>query len=327
MLCILYVNAIALVLGIAGLLVERALPGTFSRRWVWCAVIAITMTIPPVYQANHTASVTEALEHGAVKPALGQALGMTSLALLDPEWWRRLSSYETEINRAWLTGSAIIIVWGIANAWYVARIVRRSRRRRGDPGRPAVIDDIPVLVTDSLGPATVGFWRSRVLIPRWVLALPGEQRRYVLRHEDEHRRAQDGRLLFFMSLFVIVLPWNLALWWQLRRLYLAVEVDCDNRVVKALGDAPAYGELLFKVAQAGNSAPRLARLQPAFLGGTGMLERRLRMLLAPAQHPKVQRLMLPIAASVLLFIVLSLPHPVISHEPSTTHSTMEAAHR
>jgi hypothetical protein len=327
MLCILYVNAIALVLGIAGLLVERALPGTFSRRWVWCAVIAISMTIPPVYQANHTASVTDALEHGAVKPALGQALGMTSLAVLDPDWWRRLSSYETEINRAWLTGSAIIIVWGIANAWYVSRIVRRSRRRRGDRGRPAVIDDIPVLVTDSLGPATVGFWRSRVLIPRWVLALPGEQRRYVLRHEDEHRRAQDGRLLFFMSLFVIVLPWNLALWWQLRRLYLAVEVDCDNRVVKALGDAPAYGELLFKVAQAGNNGPRLARLQPAFLGGTGMLERRLRMLLAPTFHPKVQTLMLPIAACVLLFIVLSLPHPVISHEPSTTHSTMEAPHR
>ena len=37
------------------------------------------------------------------------------------------------------------------------------------------------------------------------------------------------------------MPWNLALWWQLRRLRLAVEMDCDNRVVAALGDPNPYG--------------------------------------------------------------------------------------
>jgi beta-lactamase regulating signal transducer with metallopeptidase domain len=129
-----------------------------------------------------------------------------------------------------------------------------------------------------------------------------------------------------MSLFVILLPWNLALWWQLRRLYLAVEVDCDNRVVAALGDAPAYGELLFRVAEAGNNAPRLPRLQPAFLGGTGMLERRLRMLLAPTQLGYAQRMLLPIAACVILFIVLSMPHPVPPDSASPAHSTMESTH-
>ena len=324
MLCILYVNAIGLMLGIAGVLVERALPGTFSRRWVWCAVIAISMTIPPVYQASHRASVTAVLGNETVRPALDHALGMTSLALLDPEFWTRVGSLDTTIHRVWLTGSALIIVWGIFNAWYIYRIVSRARRKRH--GAPAVVDNVNVVVTDSIGPATVGLWRSRVLIPRWVLALPRDQRQYVVRHEEEHRRAQDSRLLFAMSLFVILVPWNLALWWQLRRLYLAVEVDCDNRVVAALGDAPAYGELLFKVAQAGNQGPHLPRLQPAFLGGAGMLEQRLRMLLAPTQLQSVQRWLLPIAACVILFIVLSLPHPVPPGDASPNHSTMEASH-
>ena len=122
------------------------------------------------------------------------------------------------------------------------------------------------------------------------------------------------------SLFLLLAPWSLALWWQLRRLSLAIETDCDNRVVGALGNAPAYGELLFKVAQAASRGPRL---QPAFLGA-GMLERRLTILLAPTQLRHVQRLVLAGVACVLLLVVLSMPHPVVglgSHAHATMNQT------
>jgi beta-lactamase regulating signal transducer with metallopeptidase domain len=121
------------------------------------------------------------------------------------------------------------------------------------------------------------------------------------------------------------MPWNLAMWWQLRRLCLAVEMDCDNRVVSGLGDATAYGELLLKVAQAGSRGPRL---QPALLG-VGTLERRLTALLAPTQLRYLQRFLLPAVAIGLLFVVLMMPHPVLPAEPhapitmtSTTTSTL-----
>ena len=214
----------------------------------------------------------------------------------------------------------MLVLWSLANAGWVYHVVRVSRAGRRGQGGPAVVDGVPVVVTDSLGPATVGVWRSRVLLPRWVLALPGTQRQYVVRHEEEHRRAHDGRLLFVASLTVLLVPWNLALWWQLRRLSLAVEMDCDNRVVRALGDAPAYGELLLKIAQAASRRPRL---QPALLGGVGMLEQRLTVLLAPAPLRRAQRFLLPAAACVLLVLVLSMPHPVIAkshaHGPTTSH--------
>jgi beta-lactamase regulating signal transducer with metallopeptidase domain len=115
-------------------------------------------------------------------------------------------------------------------------------------------------------------------------------------------------LLFLASLPLILMPWNLAMWWQLRRLCLAVELDCDNRVVAALGDATAYGELLLKVAEAGSRGPRL---QPAFLGGMGSLERRLTALLAPTPLRHLQRFLLPAVALGLLFVVLVMPHPVL----------------
>jgi beta-lactamase regulating signal transducer with metallopeptidase domain len=158
----------------------------------------------------------------------------------------------------------------------------------------------------------VGFWNSQVLVPRWVLALPQSQRQYVLRHEDEHRARYDAQILFVASLPLIVVPWNLALWWQLRRLYLAVEIDCDNRVVNKLGNANAYGELLLKVAQAASRGPRL---QPALLGGTGSLERRLTALLDPAPLRQIQRFLLPAFALGLLALVLMVPHPVLKRSP------------
>jgi beta-lactamase regulating signal transducer with metallopeptidase domain len=108
------------------------------------------------------------------------------------------------------------------------------------------------------------------------------------------------------------MPWNLALWWQLRRLCLAVEMDCDARVVSALGDARAYGALLLRVAEAANRGPRL---QPAFIGGGGTLERRLTGLLAPAPLRRGQRFLLPTLALILLFIVAVMPHPILRPDP------------
>jgi len=297
MLCILYVNLAGFCLGLAALFFERALPATFPRRWLWCLAIPTSVVLPGMYRVPHAWSVADVF----VQPAtVAQA-------------------YDTSINRVWLTISGILLLWGVISAWQVSRVVWLSRRQRA-ANEIATIDGIPVVVTDKMGPATVGFWHSRVLLPRWVLALPGEERRYVVRHEEEHRRAQDGRLLFVMSLPLILMPWNLAMWWQIRRLCLAVEMDCDNRVVNRLGDRTAYGELLLKVAQATSGGPRL---QPAFLGGVGTLERRLTALLAPTPLRHVQRFLLPAAALGLLVVVLLLPHPVLG-KGSHAHATHAA---
>ena len=302
MLCILYVNAVGLCLGLAALSLERALPATSPRRWMWFGIIPVSVILPGLYRFHHSWSVADPLEQ--------------QLA-------RQIQSFDPSINRVWLTVSGVLLLWGLANAWRVSRVIRLSRQGRGNANGPAIVDGVPVVVTDSVGPATVGLWRSRVLVPRWVLALPGAQRQYVLRHEEEHRTAYDAQLLFVASLPLILMPWNLAMWWLLRRLCLAVEMDCDNRVVQRLGDPTAYGELLLKVAQAGNRGPGL---QPAFLGGVGTLERRLIALLAPTPLRHIQRFLLPAAALGLLFVVLLMPHPVMgtgSHA-HLTHSALAA---
>jgi hypothetical protein len=45
---------------------------------------------------------------------------------------------------------------------------------------------------------------------------------------------------------LIAMPWNPALWWQLRRLRRAIEVDCDARVVASGADVSRYGSVLLE---------------------------------------------------------------------------------
>ena len=45
------------------------------------------------------------------------------------------------------------------------------------------------------------------------------------------------------------MPWNLPLWWQLRRLRYAIEIDCDARVLKGGVDPAHYGETLIVVGE------------------------------------------------------------------------------
>ena len=296
LLCISYFISIGACLSVVGLLIEYALPTSAPRRWLWCGVIVVAAFLPPVLAARHSSSVMTLWGYEIAKlPADKTAVSHQGVYhnLLDCN-----APYGSTFNWMWVVSLGALFAWGLANTWRVSRISRGERN--------TIVDGIPVILTDSVGPATIGVWRSRVVVPQWVLALPGVQRQYVVRHEEEHRAAHDARLLCAASILVCLFPWNLPLWWQLHRLRLAVEMDCDNRVVSALGNAHSYGELLFKVAEASSRGPRL---QPAFIGA-GMLERRLNALLSPSPRRIIKRLLAPALAIALLAVMISVPHPM-----------------
>src|SRR5690606_31631657 len=98
-----------------------------------------------------------------------------------------------------------------------------------------------------LGPAVLGWLRGTVVLPEWALRLKPGWRRLVVAHERQHVRAYDPALLALGVFALALFPWNAALWWQVRRLRLAVEMDCDERVLREHPDVSAYGGLLLEV--------------------------------------------------------------------------------
>ncbi len=128
---------------------------------------------------------------------------------------------------------------------------RRARRRWAS----AEIDGTRVRISPAAGPAVFGIWRAEIVLPAWLLGASEAERRLVLQHETEHVRARDPLLLTIGAVVAALAPWNPVAWWMLYRLRIAVEMDCDARILARGVKARDYGALLIEMAGRGAGLP------------------------------------------------------------------------
>ena len=214
-------------------------------RSVWIGAAALCMVLP----------ATARLRARAIAPAVARSVDLSSLGLVQ-------SSMQT-VERH-MTASA---VWYALGAWALATLLVATvfgtvyvRLRRMRALWPEVeVAGHRVLVSPAFGPIVVGFIHPQVIVPWWVLHRSAAEQRLIIEHEFAHVRARDPILLGIVSVFVAFMPWNPALWVILSRIRLAVEIDCDARVLRGGASAPSYGSLLVDVAER-TSALRFAAL-------------------------------------------------------------------
>lgn len=163
--------------------------------------------------------------------------------------------------------------WLVASLALIARLIhtQRTLARIAESARPFSMDGHQVLVTESIGPAVVGVATPRIAVPAWLAELDAPMRGLVLRHEGEHCRARDTALLWLGEIAVALVPWNLAIRWQARRLRLALELDCDARTLRGSDTATTYGKLLLLIAQRQN----MSRLAPMLAESNSHLHERI----------------------------------------------------
>jgi len=170
---------------------------------------------------------------------------------------------------------ALVVFWAALSVLLLVRlgtgIATLRRARLG--WRREELDGMTVCVSPNVGPAVVGLRSMNVVLPEWILGLDVPLRSLVLRHEEEHRSARDPYALFGAAAAVCLLPWNPALWFQARRLRLAIELDCDARVLAAHPTPERYGLLMLTIAQRRSIAPTL--FAPMLAEPATQLERRI----------------------------------------------------
>ena len=276
--------------GVAAWLIDFSVAGRFGRRRVlWAAVFLASAVGPVVFSVTRgipTAVVAQ--EDGGAAPA---ANGRKEPIVSD----RVLGS-------AWLAASAVVALWLVATQ-------RRLRRRlRNCPSR--IVDGERMLLSSDFGPAVVGVVRPHIVLPVWALAMPENDWRIIVAHETEHRQAHDPLLAAAALIVVAAFPWNVPLWWQLRRLRLAIEIDCDRRVVRLGHDPHAYGMLLVAMRErVSRVSPALAMAMAPMRSGLG---RRVEALVAGRPRSLVRRLSAVVAAVVLAAGIVSAPAPRLS---------------
>ncbi len=260
-----YAIGVSAAFGIAAFLVEGAFRDLRwpAPRFVWWIAMVGSFVLPWI--PRQSPSVTSAQGPTGTGPEF--------IGLLSGEFIPIGPTYPTldsVLVLAWLTLSLFL---GIRTV--VGVIASRRIARKWQPQRLAGND---VLLSESTGPAVTGFLGGRIVVPQWLLGWERESQQLVVRHELEHVRAHDPVLRLFATLVCVAAPWNLPLWWQRRRMELAIELDCDRRVLAHYPNRERYGRLLLEVAEAGfGDRSRL----PAFSHPASALEWRIRMILTP----------------------------------------------
>jgi beta-lactamase regulating signal transducer with metallopeptidase domain len=245
-------------------------------RWVWVGAMLLTLGIPAAARFVPAAPPVSAAVPAIARRAPATSELVAKRVARQPAPTRfDAARLQPALRLGWAASTGAVLLWLAAMALVLAR------RRRGWSARE--VDGVQVLVSSDVGPAVVGLFRSRIVLPAWALAADADARRLVLEHEREHVLAGDPRLLAAAMVLAALTPWSPAAWWQLRRLRLAIEVDCDARVLRGRGDVRAYGEVLLEV---GRRAVRSRLPLAAFAEPVSSLERRIRIMTAPrARRP------------------------------------------
>jgi bla regulator protein blaR1 len=284
---LLYANFLTLALGAAADLLERALRWSGRpARLVWVAGIVLSSGGP----------LWSALRPRARTPT-------NVIAYSEHVRWRALADFGGLFDRPLLLLS---VVFTLALLGALA-LAQRTMLRDRTGWREEQVDGTTVLVSQQLGPGVWVLGRARIVLPAWCLALDAQVRALLVAHEREHVRARDHWLLLLGLFALILCPLNAGLWWQFRHLKLALEMDCDARVLSGRQDVRGYATLLLDVGRrcrAGHLA------FAAFAAPPHAIERRIRMMLDP--KPRSHRLLAgacAVSAVVIGVLACNTPEP------------------
>jgi len=261
----------------------------WPTRFVWCAAICLsiglsvralvrTAEVNPQSTITVTASTPRAETQVVERPkaASDRLMQIVRKPLELPT--RQIEALNSTalvaVERALPGGIVAASVFGLCGLLLIVTRIRRMTGRL----EAQRIDGYDVLVSDDVGPALLGVLRPRIVVPRWVLSFDDVERGVILEHERQHAAARDPILIAAGALTIALAPWNLALWAMFARLRLAIELDCDQRVLTSHCDARRYGRVLVTVYEQAHAE----RMQLAFVARRSNLERRIRRLVERA---------------------------------------------
>ena len=307
----LYVLGTSVLVAVAARAAEDAVRSAGGgARWIWLAALLASALLPIATVATGGRLTGGLLSLGAVEEVVlpgalvGMLSGSTGSAPHAQLWRNTLAMADGLLLAMWVLVSLIV------GAAYGMTWLRLGRARQ--VCRPEVIEGERVLLSRGWGPAAVGVRHPVVVIPEWLLGESAEVRRLILLHEREHVRAGDHAILALAPLIAIAMPWNIVLWWQLRRLRLAVEVDCDGRVLARGVEAGRYGALLIDVA----GRVRGGMLAPAMAASRSTLERRIVAMTASSpRHRGIRTFVSGATGVVCLVIACDAPSPAELNHP------------
>jgi len=156
---------------------------------------------------------------------------------------------------AWAAGIVLVLLFA---AWRQARFLRGMRdAQQMELDAPGGIAEILRARDAATGPALVGAWRPRLVLPcDFEQRYDAHERALILAHEAMHARRRDGLIGAVATLLHALFWFHPLAWWALPRLRRDQELACDAAVLRERPRARrSYANAMLKAQFAGAVLP------------------------------------------------------------------------
>lgn len=206
------------------------------QKSAWTAVLVSALVMPVFMRA-----------HGAVIRAPSYVLTLAPAAIVPP------ASSLMRPSLAAIYGVVALLMFA-RYAVGLAHFVR-IRHRALRVVEPSAADLDVRMAAELAGPATFG---ATILLPQEHLHWSPPKREAIMAHERSHVLAHDCHRLWLAKLYKCLFWFNPLAWWLERRVAALAEETSDAAALQAVGNAPAYAEILLEFAAAGRPTATVA---------------------------------------------------------------------
>lgn len=159
--------------------------------------------------------------------------------------------------------SAALLLWlaGVVSVLAFAVVAQRRYRRRLRGATPVIVASVrrPVLraAAADVGPALVGAWRSRIVLPAdFHERYEAAEQALILAHESAHARRGDDWWCLVAQLLAALFWCHPLAWWALAALRHDQELACDAVVLREHGtQRRSYANAMLKTQSAALALP------------------------------------------------------------------------
>ena len=188
----------------------------FSIESVFSLIPFKAQTIPPDIAMQQVPRIDSgiAFVNNAVSSILPAA---TPTASVNPlQIWTTIGAY------IWLIGVAVMVIYGVVSFVILKRKMREA----------AHIEANIYEAENIKSPFVLGIFKPKIYLP---VGLSGQERGYILLHEQTHIRRRD-HIVKFAAYFILCLHWfNPLVWAAFLLMGVDMEMSCDERVLKEMG--------------------------------------------------------------------------------------------
>lgn len=290
----------------------------WPRRFAWLISLGLSLALPAALLLQRAVSSSPTAlgpltSYTTDQLAPSETLGPPSPIGYALPSWPSAPTWDPWLLVAWLIASLGMLS-------FLGFAYTSLRRSSGDWKASSLLGE-PVALSNSYGPAVIGFLHPKIVIPQWLFNEDQVVQEAILAHEREHIRLKDQLVLLAGVLCLCATPWNPLSWLQFWRLRFALEVDCDSRVVRSGVDVTPYGQALVRAAEVRSASYpwALALIEPR-----SILERRITIMLSePTKSRWIVLVLCSLGALGAAGVTSQLQAPSLTELPKKLPPTYE----